>query len=74
MQALLLTVCLEQLSRGSCPGNVLELFECRAEALRASGADPLKQPAHYADGVSLQQVCCLIGILMLLLFKRHAKF
>lgn len=55
LQALLLTVCLEQLTGGSCPGKVLEHFECTARALREGGADPLAQQAHYEDDALLIQ-------------------
>lgn len=56
LQALLLTACFEQLTGGSCPGKVLEHFECRGQALREDGADPLAQQAHYEDALLIQQV------------------
>lgn len=56
LQALLLTVCFEQLTDGSCPGKVLEDFESRAKALREDGADPFAQQAHYKDALLIQQV------------------
>ena len=53
LQAILLTDCFEQLMDGSCPGVVLDHFECRAKALREDGADPLAQQAHYEDDALL---------------------
>lgn len=74
LQAILLTDCFEQLVDGSCPGEVLDHFECAAKALKEGGADPLAQQAHYEDALLIQQVGHRLCTLYLFSWKAAARF